>query len=332
MATTDLYLQTWGITGNLGVKVAVDPALIQGYRGVFGPALLVPFETSSYGTSTGPKITLHSLEGVNVWNTERGMMLGLRIPSQVVGVNTRYLPVPVTDEQIEEIEKRRNGEAVMLRIALTGLATVPNQEHQIGYVIQRQDGSPTTEPPPRLELRDLHAMSDDGEQLRIEREQWLKILEGVGFGMRRLVELPQPTLPAGDDTRWAECMRLLNSATQAFRSNHYEDVLSTCRKIIEGVTEVLCNRWGIVRDHKKPITQWAKDLPAQLATIWPHDPEDGQLFAALLTTSFKWTNGAHHYGSGIPLREEVSFALSLTTDLLVFGAQVLSASSASTTP
>lgn len=331
MATTHLTLQTWGITGNLGVRVAVDPTLIQGYRGVFGPALLVPFETVPYGTSTGPKITLHSLEGVIVWNTEHGMMPGLRIPSQVVGPNTRHLQVPVADEQIEEIEKRRNGEAVALKITLRGLATVPNPEYQMAYVIQRQGGSPSVEPQPRLELRDLHAMGDGSETIWIEREQWLKILEGVGFGTRRLVELPQPSLPTGEDARWAECLRLLNSATQAFRSGHYEEVLSTCRKIIEGVTEVMCNRWGIVRDHKKPITQWAKDLPAQLATVWSHDPEYATMFAALLTTSFKWTNRAHHYGSGIPLREEVSFALSLSTDLLVFGAQVLSATSASTT-
>jgi len=305
------------------MKVAVDATQIQGYRGVFGPALLVPIATTPFGAQSGQEITLHSLEGVLVWNTEHGMMPGIRIPSQIVGSNTRHLQVPVTDEQIEEIEKRRNGEAVAFRIALLGLATVPNPEHQLVYVVTQQDGSTLTEARPRMELRDLHAAGDGAEPIRIEREQWLKILESAGFGTRRLVELPQPSLPTGADKRWDECLRLLNSATESFRTGRYEDVLSTCRKIIEGVTEVLCNRWGIVRDHKKPITQWAKDLPERLAGVWPHEPEDGVLFASLLTTSFKWTNGAHHYGSGIPLREEVSFALSLTTDLLAFGAQVL---------
>lgn len=244
MPTTALYLQTWGVTGNLGMKVAVDATQIQGYRGVFGPALLVPIATTPFGAQSGQEITLHSLEGVLVWNTEHGMMPGIRIPSQIVGSNTRHLQVPVTDEQIEEIEKRRNGEAVAFRIALLGLATVPNPEHQLVYVVTQQDGSTLTEARPRMELRDLHAAGDGAEPIRIEREQWLKILESAGFGTRRLVELPQPSLPTGADKRWDECLRLLNSATESFRTGRYEDVLSTCRKIIEGVTEVLCNRWG----------------------------------------------------------------------------------------
>ena len=40
----------------------------------------------------------------------------------------------------------------------------------------------------------------------------------VGAGRRRLIELPQPALPPGDDKRWEECLRLLKDATQLNRS------------------------------------------------------------------------------------------------------------------
>jgi hypothetical protein len=224
--------------------------------------------------------------------------------------------VPITDEQIEAIEERRAGDAFTLNIALRGLATIPNRRRLVAHYAQRQDGTLEPEPLPRLETQAVWESSNTGNRIRIEREQWLKILEGLGAGKRRLIELPQPELPAGEDKRWEECLRLLGDATQFYRTGRPDQVLGNCRTIIEGVTEVLCNRWGIVRDPKKPISVWAKELPAQLATVWPHEPEDAKVLTALLIAAFRWASDSHHYGSGVPMRHEVVFALSLTTDLL----------------
>lgn len=330
MSAVDWYLRPWGVAGNAFIKIEIDPSEMQGHRSVFGPALLLRFKCTPDVHPYADEIRLHSLEGWIGWHSEQGMMPSIRIPSQLLDPNTHFLQVPISDEQVEKIEQLRNGEAVILRITLVGLATVRNPALQIAHVVQNSDGSTKLEARPQLELHKLLASGDGAQTIRIEREQWLSILREVGFGTRRLIELPQPSLPSGDDMRWEECIRLLTDATQLFRMGRYEQVLGNCRKIVEGVVEVLCNRWGIARDPKKPITVWAKDLPTQLTTVWPHDPEDATLFVALLNATFKWTSGSHHYGAGIPIREEVSFALSLTTDLLTFGAQVLSA--ISTTP
>src|SRR5260221_334019 len=300
--------------------------MIQGQRGVFGPGLLIYFRATP---SAHPlvEIVLHSLEGWITWGAESNFAPGIRIPSQTVDVNTAYLVVPITDEQIEAIEERRTGDAFTLNIALRGLATIPNRRKPVAHYVQQQDGDLHPEPLPRLETQAVWESSNTGNRIRIEREHWLKILEGLGAGKRRLIELPQPELPSRDDKRWEECLRLLGGATQFYRTGANEQVLGNCRTIIEGVTEVLCNRWGIARDPKKPISVWAKDLPAQLATVWPHDPEDAKLLTALLIAAFRWASDSHHYGSGVPMRHEVAFALSLTTDLLAFGAQVLAATS-----
>ncbi len=69
--------------------------------------------------------------------------------------------------------------------------------------------------------------------LCIKREHWLEVLQQLGAGTRRLVELPVPTLPR-EDKDWAECTRLLDDATRLYRSEDYEQALKNCRSIIDG--------------------------------------------------------------------------------------------------
>ncbi len=45
----------------------------------------------------------------------------------------------------------------------------------------------------------------------------------------------------------------------------------------------------------------------------------------MITGAWRWSAPAPHYGTDIPLREKVAFALSLCTDLLQFAGQVLQA-------
>src|SRR6266849_514099 len=49
------------------------------------------------------------------------------------------------------------------------------------------------------------------------------------------------------------------------------------------------------------------------------------LLQKMLTGAWRWSAPAPHYGTGIPLREDVAFALGLCTDLLQFAGQVLRA-------
>ena len=49
------------------------------------------------------------------------------------------------------------------------------------------------------------------------------------------------------------------------------------------------------------------------------------MLRTLLTGAWRWSAPAPHYGTGIPLRETVTFALGLCADLLHFAGQVLQA-------
>lgn len=324
MPTTTWRLCPWGNVDNAYIAVEVDPSMIRGQRGVFGAALLIDVKFTP-APHIRPEIRFHAIEGWITWGAESEFLPGIRIPSQVIDLNTKYLQAPITDEQIEAIEERRNGDALLFKVTLRGMATIPNLRETIPRIVQQSGASPEVQSVPLSEVQAVWEVSNTGQPVRIEREQWLKILEGLGKGKRRLIELPQPHLPTENEQAWTEYLRLLTEATVSYRTGQFEQVLNNCRKVVEGVTEVLCNHWGIKRDPKKPITKWAREVLTHLSTVWTNDPEDAKLFYALLPAAFSWTSGTHHYGSGIPLRDEVSFALSLTTDLLAFGAQILTA-------
>lgn len=325
MSATTLWLKPFGNANNEAIKVDIDPSLFQGQRGIFGPTLLMRF-TATPIANISVDIVLLSLEGWITWQGDANFWPGILIPSQTIDPNTHLLYAPLTDAQIEAIEEKRAGGAVVFNVTLRGLATIPNPRQQIAE-FDVQKGASQPKPSPRLEVRVVY---DQGQMVMIEREKWLTILEAMGAGTRRLIELPQPTLPPDDVARWSECVRLLNEATRFYRLGQFEQVLGNCRRVIEGVTEVLCNRFGITRDRRRGTRVWSQDLHTHLQSIWPNDTEAANLFHALLMTSFTWASSSHHYGSGIPAREEVSFALSLTTDLLVFGAQVLAATASPT--
>jgi hypothetical protein len=325
MPTQTWSLTPWGNFGDHQITIEIDPAEVVGVRSVLGSALLFRFKCTPdlWGD---PAVRLHALEGWIAAGSESVVLCGIRIPSQTIYHD--QMTVPITDEEIAAIEKGRTDDAAIFRISLMGLATFPNPNHTMEQYVRQADGKMAPDSSHRPDVRAVRDQNGDGGQLlRIEREHWLKILEQLGAGKRRLIELPEPTLPVGQAT-WAECIRLLSEATQLFPRGQYPQVLSACRTIIEGVTVVLCAHWGVVKDPKTSFNTWSRELPTHLAVLWKSDADSAKMFYALLQAGWTWASQSHHSGSGFPEREEVSFALSLATDLVVFGAQVLTAHSA----
>lgn len=313
MSTQKWDLVPWSNQTNIKITIEIETTNITGMRPMFGPELYVPFTCTPDLASNSP-IRLHSLEGWMVWNSEQAVLGGIRIPSQIIGPNQAKVIIPVTDEQIVAVEAKRTGDVVSFRVAFAGLATIPSPTKRLP-----SSGTTGSE---LLEVHQVYQYAGDGaEFLTIDLAHWIKILDGLQLGKRRLVELPEPYLPAGQD-HWAECLRVLTVATQQYREHEFESVLANCRKVVEGCTAVLCSRWGVTRDQQKPFTVWSKDLQTHLASIWKIDPEDSVMFYALLNAAWKWTSSTHHYDSGIPYRDEVAFALSLVTDLIAFSAKV----------
>ena len=197
MPQTEWYLKPWGNHQDF-VRVQIDPAVIAGGRGTFGPVLFLPYTLPKQEEASAP-LHLLSLEGWIGLGNDTDSSARLLIPSQIIWPGPQYrLQVPLTDAQIEAIEQVRNGNLVNLIVWLGGLAfggqsLVPVQSSSSGY-------------------------------LTIERERWLTVLQQLGAGTRRLVELPEPRLPQGVPP-WTECVRLLEGAIQFYRSGEYEHAL-----------------------------------------------------------------------------------------------------------
>lgn len=318
MPLAEWYLKTYE-TALDWIKIVIDPAMVTGLKGTFGQALFFPYSVSEKDKG---QVSFHllSLEGWIGWSGEADFVAKLLIPSQVVRVDGRQLglQVPITNTQIEAIEEARKGSQVIFTISFNGLADItalaPPQEP-----VQNQWGVQLPQPG----LTPVH--NSYPVQFVIERERWLTILNQWGVGNRRLIELPDPRLPRGEQ-HWTECIRLLDDATRFYQSGEYEQATKNCRSVVEGMPHVLCAVWGLPeKPRNQSIAKWIEALESQLTDAWKDDPLTPGMLRTLFTGAWRWLAPTPHYGTGIPLREDVAFALSLCTDLLYFAGNVLQA-------
>ena len=321
MAIQTFDLVSWGTGGQTRIQVRIDPDLILGVSGMFGSALLINYDVTAIGPHAD-EAALLTIEGWLLWNNEQPVTPGIHIPSQVSGPNQMRLLVPLTPEQIEAIEQARGGDAVHFNVALAGTARLANPWVQV--LTRSQRTGPTVEQlAQQVEVHTVHHQGT-AQRLRIERERWLTILDGVGAGKRRLVELPVPLIP-GRDEAWATCLRHLETALLHHRRGEYEQALLECRKTVEGVATVLGEVWGCPQRQGQNFELWTRELAGRLTKAWPSEREAPKMLAALLAAGWSWTSPNAHYGVDMPVREESAFGLAAATDLLMFAAQLVKA-------
>src|SRR5260370_30013424 len=177
MPLAEWYLSRWGNQQDFA-RVQIDPAEVWGGRGPFGPVLVLPYKLPKREGSSA-SLELLSVEGwIGLGNVAESDAR-LPIPSQIVWPAPQYrLQVPMTGAQIDAIEEARKGGQMHLTVWLGGVASS-------GQGL-------------------LPVQSTNSSWLTIERERWLTVLQQLGAGSRRLVELPEPHLPR-DVSGWAEC-------------------------------------------------------------------------------------------------------------------------------
>lgn len=317
MASAEWYLKIKE-TDQDWVKIEIDPGAVSGQKGQFGRTLCFPYKLSGPARSARVTLRLLSIEGWIGASSESEFVGRIRIPSQIISSNPNkpWLLVPVTDAQIEAIEEARKGNPVNLAFWLAGLAAVTPSSSDVKV--------PAASQAQGIEIL-LPVESMHPSVLTIGREHWLTVLQGLGAGTRRLVELPEARLPRGNSA-WAECLRLLDEATRLYQTGDYEHLLVNCRIIAEGIPQVLCEMWGLPqKTRRQSVAQWLQAVEPQLAHAWPEDSKSPGMLRTLLTGTWEWAAPAPHYGSEMPLREKGAFALELCTNLLHFAGQVLQA-------
>lgn len=301
------------------VKIEIDSSTVSGQKGQFGRTLCFPYKLSAPDRWTQVALRLITVEGWIGGSGEAEFNGRMRIPSQVISSNPNqpWILVSVTDAQIEAIENKRNGNAPSFALWFAGLATVTpvSADASLQAKLHREGV-----------ISPMPVESRYSSVLTIGREHWLTVLQGLGEGTSRLVELPEARLPRGMDI-WAECLRLLDESIKFHQSGGYEQVLKNVRAIAEGIPQVLCDVWGIPQKAThQSVGQWLRTVvEPQLTAAWPEDQKAPVLIRTLLAGVWEWTADAPHYGTEMPLREKSSVALELATSLLHFAGQVLQA-------
>ncbi len=145
----------------------------------------------------------------------------------------------------------------------------------------------------------------------------------AGFERVRLVELPVASGAVGP--QWAECMRLLARATGELRSGQSETAVATCREVVEGVTTVFAQQWGVQVAPRDKMHERLRELEGRMGAAWPDDKAAGEMLAGLYSAVWSWTSGEHHYGSRVPRHEEAEFAIGLTAALLTHAGHLMQA-------
>jgi len=135
------------------------------------------------------------------------------------------LEVNLDFRQIEIIEEERKGDDVHFKLTLKVLYSLVERRQQLI---------------PRFRTGIVVLSMPTGEMdLTIPQSEWVKMLEEIGYGRLRVIELPVPQPPEG--TAIDSSLSYLHEALRSFNEGDYDDVLSNCRQAIEVVKQADLN-------------------------------------------------------------------------------------------
>lgn len=316
-------------TGDVRCTLTFDPDNFAVSRQGLGRVLNLPFNVTGAtqvhqqgDLFVGAKVEVLSVTG---WLGSSSSAWNVIIPQHVVtGETNGSLVVPLGDGDLEAIEDLRSGNEVRLNVWINGLARVTAVNPLFLSTAQQW-----TAPKPYYRSEIVALKSDNspyhggGTAVNIRRERWLELLAQAGR-TRMLMELAMPALP--NVKPWEEVARLLNVTEGYHRTGHYEVVPEKCREILEGLLQILATQWNIPKPTGDGFEKWTKEVSGRLKTKWPSaDIEQADSVSLLLNAGWLWSRSSHHFGTGIPKREEAAFILHLTTNLFAFCVQLAEA-------
>lgn len=302
-------LQPWSDTMNNVFEVTIDPERIFGGRNAFGPYLGIELDVKTF---KNPTDDLFLVSGA-ISDKEGDLFSSLLIPSQLIYPNRNHVVVPLTDQHIEALENIRKGGPLHLYVNLLGAAPFICNSHNI----QNKDSEN------RLSIKCGTVQETNSWKLiKIDREKWLKILSNLTNKeiMRKLVEIPFPNLPKGKEI-WAEAIAIFERAIHLERNGHYDLAVQECRKVVEGIKEVIMMQWGLSQSKKiikmKDQLQSIKDL---LIKRWGEENQsNAEALVSLIQGCWEFTSGPHHYARGnIGTRHQVLFLFNIISALFIY--------------
>jgi hypothetical protein len=295
MTRIDLQLDT--APGHIVFAFECDSARQSGgYRSVFGPMLTLPLQPV---INFPPQRRAEPLlvGGTLRWNGEND---GIPIAAQPWVINQNRISILLTDGQLERIEERRaagTGQA-LFDLSLRALALVDGTTKVLSL------------PFPAL--------------LVIPRDEWVRILDMMGHGVRRLIELPPP--PSGLGGLWDSVADAIARGTARLAAGDGGVALGEARTAIERVVEAIGDELGLQR--AGPFRQFGDRVAGVLRERHTSSGDSYGVLAnatALAVELFGFASEPAHQGFGSSDRQNAEFALSLATTLYCYTAKLSSA-------
>lgn len=267
-------------------------------RSAAGGLLQVPF-TAMHVDGKRPTFEVVLVSGYLCWGNETS---GLLVPAQAVVHGLQYLDVPVSDEQLERLEWLRDGGDAMFALQLRALVRVPdavvaaNVTHATPYTIPR--------------------------------EKWLTLREQLGFGKRRLIELP--SVPTELGGKWDEASALLANATRRLAAGDIGGALVEGRNATESSLIAIGVEIGRPRADGESVRNFVQTLAAELESrhvARSNDPYEALASSVRLAYElFGFASDPGHKGLHVGQRPTAELGLTLATALYVYFARATAGS------
>jgi hypothetical protein len=279
--------------GTPAISIECDPDRFLGSRSAFGSTIWFPAKIVS-ATST-------KLMAIGGWLRFANENDGLQIPMQPLTFNEPFLRVPISDEQIARLERKRGGQILMLEIVLRGTGFYGTA-----------GAAPATftasyQPP-----------------INVQRDAWLKVLEALGAGQRRLIELPAPPHDRGGF--WEKASKQIDAAAWRLASGDAGGAMNEARTAMESALEAVGGVTKVPRKPKEPLRPFAIRVAAEIRKA--HVDRGADPYAALASAIelgadiFGFVSDPLHNGLDSAERTNAELALSLVTSLYTYFARL----------
>jgi hypothetical protein len=274
------------------VRLEFDVARrFNGDRSTFGGVLKLPVELSRDLPGT-PLMLAGTLRLT-------GETEGLSIPAQTMLVNENTIRIPISDEQLARLEDKRLGKAPMFELFLRGIGTV--------------DGSIVI-------LNSHHPVN-----LPVPLEEWLKVLDQLGFGKRRLIELPPAPARAGKT--WAAAAAQIQEASRRLSKGDSGGAMLEARNALQRTLEAAGESIGRPQAEKEAFTNFGKALAAGLRSRHVDRSDDPHAVLAdavtLAISTFGFGSDPGHTSLTNTERVHAELAISVATALYTYFACTL---------
>ena len=312
MPNPTLSLSRFSGAGRADFVLELDAPSITAASSHDGGVLRLPFSAKPDDVGFGESIV--AVHGRLVIAESAANNPGIPIPMQSWYPNRTTVEVPLTFTDMARAELARKSDDVTCLVDLAAIANV----------VHRPFPQPQDQPAAATQAWITTVVRDNGTGMTFTllRQHWLTLLKSAGFERVRLVELPVAS--GAVCAQWAECMRLLARATGELRSGQSETAVGTCREVVEGITAVFAQQWGVQITRDK-MRERLKELEGRMSSAWPDDKSAGEMLAGVYSAVWSWTSGEHHYGSRVPRHDEAEFAIGLTAALLTHAGHLLQA-------